>query len=231
VAKAVKHSEIGKEIKKEYLKEHLNGVLKLIEDWLPTLKAPPLIVQKGIWGWESVYLPVVEQDQDNNHVLRRHLKSRAFWSHHANWELKLNNIWQLTKQLHKDAYSKYPKKSGNMQIKSTPEYFTVALWKGFDTANGLEIDDWYKTPDNQQGVSYGAYKLELSVTSDDTRSLVKKEHLQLISALAQNTIMMQLVQLWKEVSTLQAQMYSIGNKALKSGDILYPCMFCKHLWQ
>lgn len=231
MAKAVKHSEIGKEIKKDYLKEHLNGVLKLIEDWLPTLKAPPLIVQKGIWGWESVYLPVVEQDQDNNHILRRHVKSRAFWSHHANWGLRLNNIWQLSKQLHKDANSKYLKQSGNMQIKYTPEYFTVALWKGFDTAKGLKIDDLYKTPDDQQGVSYGAYKIELSATNENERSLVEKEHRQFISGLAQNEVMLQLVKLWQEVNILQTQMYLIVNKALKSGDILYPCMFCKHLWK
>jgi len=231
MAKAVKNSAIAKEIKKEYLREHLEDVRRLIKDWLPTLKAPPLTLQKGIWGWESVYLPAVMQDQDNNHILRRHLKSRAFWSHYANWELRLNNIWHLTKQLHKDANSKYPKQSGNRQTKYTPEYFTVALWKGFDTANGLKIDDLYKAPEDQQGVSYRAYKIELSATNEKERSLVEKEHRQFISDLAQNEVMLQLVQLWQEVSTLQTQMYSIGNKALKSGDILYSCMFCKHLWQ
>ena len=169
MAKAVKHSEIGKEIKKEYLKEHLKGVLKLIEDWLPTLKAPSLMIQKGIWGWESVYLPSAEQDNDNNHILRRHLKSRAFWSHHADWELKLNNIWRLTNQLRIDTNKKYPAQYRNK--KYTSEYYAVALWKGFDVAIGLEIDDWYKTPDDQQGVLYGAYKIELSATNENERLL------------------------------------------------------------
>lgn len=231
MAKAVKYSEIAREMKKEYLKEHLKNVRKLIEDWLPTLKAPPLMPQKGIWGWESVYRPVVEQDPDNNHILRRHLKSRAFWSHHANWELKLNYIWHLTNQLYKDANNQRLKQSENIQIQYIPEYFTVALWKGFDVANGRKMDDWYKVPDDQRGVSYGAYKIELSVTTEKERSLIEKEHRQFINYLAQLREMRQIVILWHEVVALQTQMYSIVNKALKSGNILYPCMFCKHLWK
>ena len=113
--------------------------------------------------------------------------------------------------------------------KYIPEYYAVALWKGFDIAIGLEIDDLYKTPDDQRGVSYGAYKIELSATNENERLLVEKEHRQFISDTAQNKDITRLVELWKEVRTLQAQMYSIGNKSLKSGDILYPCMFCKHL--
>ena len=231
MAKAVKYSEIAREIKKEYLKEHLNIVRKLIADWLPAIKAPPLMAQKGIWGWESVYSPAVEQDPDNNHILRRHLRSRAFWSHHANWVLKLNNIWHLINQLCKDSNNQPLKQSQNMQIQYTPEYFAVALWKGFDVANGREIDNWYKVPDDQCGVSYGAYKIELSATTEKERSLIEKEHRQFINYLAQLGEMRQIVKLWHEVDALQTQMYSIANKALKSGDILYPCVFCKHLWK
>lgn len=231
MAKAIKYSEIAREMKKEYLKEHLKNVRKLIEDWLPTLKAPPLMPQKGIWGWESAYSPSVEQDPDNNHILRRHLRSRALWSHHANWELRLNNIWHLTNQLYKDANNQPLKQSENIQIQCTPEYFTVALWKGFDVANGREMDDWYKVPDDQRGVLYGAYKIELSVTTKKERSLIEKEHRQFVNYLAQLPEMRQIVILWHEAGALQTQMYSIVNKALKSGDILYPCMFCKHLWK
>lgn len=226
MAKAVKYSEIGKEIKKEYLKEHLQEVRKLIGDWLPTLKVPPLMSQN--FGWESVYVPTAEQDNDNNHILRRHLKSRAFWSHHANWKLKLDNIWALTNQLRLDTNNEFQEHHG--KIIHTSEYYSVALWKGFDVASGREIDDWYKTPDDQIGVSYGAYKIELTATSETERSLVEKDHRQYISHIASNKDMTRLVEIWQEVNTLQDQMYSIGNKALKSGDILYPCMFCKHLW-
>ena len=86
----------------------------------------------------------------------------------------------------------------------TSDYVTVALWKGFDIANGLEIANWYKIPDDQHGVSYGTYKLELSSTTETERSLIKKEHRQFISDLAQHNDMLQLVDLWQEVSTLQA---------------------------
>ena len=231
MAKAVKYSAVAQEIKKEYLRKHLNSVRKLIEDWLPTLKAPPLMPQKGTWGWESPYSPVAEQDPDNNHILRRHLRSRAFWSHHANWQLKLNEIWHLANQLHKDANNQHLKKSKNTQMQYTPEYFTVALWKGFDVANGREMDDLYKVSDDQSGVSYGAYKIELSVTVKDERLLIEKEHRQFIDYLAQLKEMRRIVELWHEIGALQTQMYLIVNKALKSGDILYPCMFCKHLWK
>jgi len=98
--------------------------------------------QKGIWGWESVYSPVIEQDPDNNHMLRRHLRSRAFWSHHANWELKLKATWDLTNKLYEDAKNTYLKQYENKQMQYTSEYLTVALWKGWDVANGRDIDDW-----------------------------------------------------------------------------------------
>ncbi len=207
----------------------MKEVQELIGDWLPTLKAPPLMVQKGIFGWEGVYSPTAEQDDDGNHMLRRHLKSRAFWSHHANWQLKLNTIWKLTNQLRIDTKNEYQERYGN--IKHTPDYYAVALWKGFDVAFGLEIDDWYKIPDDKIGVSYGAYKIEVSATNENERSQVEKDHRQYISQIANNIGMMRLVELWQEVTTLQDQMYSIGNRALKSSDILYPCRFCRHLWQ
>ncbi len=131
------------------------------------------------------------------------------------------------KSQHVDAH----KQSLNMQIQYTPEYLTVALWKGFDVANGREMDNLYKVPDDQRGVSYGGDKIELSVTPKKERSLIEKEHRRFINYLAQLKEMRQIVILWHELGALQTKMYLIVNKALKYGDILYPCMFCKHLWK
>ncbi|MFC1958919.1 hypothetical protein ACFLV6_03295 [Chloroflexota bacterium] len=109
--------------------------------------------------------------------------------------------------------------------------FAEALWKAFDVANGRKIDNWYKVSDDQHGVVSGAYKIELSVTTKKDRALIKKGHCQFIDYLAQLKEMRQIVELWHEIGALQTQMYLIVNKALKSGDILYPCMFCKHFWK
>lgn len=40
MAKAVKHSEMAKEIRKDYLLRHLDEVEKLITDWIPQISAP-----------------------------------------------------------------------------------------------------------------------------------------------------------------------------------------------
>ena len=45
MAKPVKHSEMAKEIKKDYLLRHLDEVEKLITDWIPQINAPaPLLL-------------------------------------------------------------------------------------------------------------------------------------------------------------------------------------------
>jgi len=232
VAKAVKYSTIAQDMRKEYLKEHLEKVKKLIEDWIPELKAPePLSPYKGAWGWQSIYKPPTELEPDDNHILRRHLRSRALWSHHANWERKLDSIWDIAAKLRQEVGDKYGTISKNTKRQYTDEYVTVALWKGFDLACGEEVDDWYKVPDDQPGVSYGAYKIELSAKTSNKRSLIISEHRDIIKYIAGLDYMNTLIELWKEVVRIQEHTQSISIRALKSADILYPCTFCKHLWK
>jgi len=232
MVKAVKHSTVARELKREYLKEHLEDVKKLISSWIPQLIAPePLNPKQGTGGWQSSYRPVAEQDPDNNHILRRHLKSRALWSHHANWERKLDKIWHSLEVLRDEANSKYGVIGSNTRRQYTPEYVTVGLWKGFDLAYNGELKDWYKVPDDQQGVSYGAYKIEVSAKSPTVRSLVIKEHMDFIHYVAGLEDMKALVEIWRDTILIQKQMQSISSKSLKSVDILYPCTFCKHLWK
>ena len=100
MVKAVKHSTVAQDLKIEYLKEHLENVKRLIAEWVMQLNAPTqLAPQKGVWGWQSVYQPFAEQDPDSNHMLKRHLRSRALWSQHAGWDVKLERIWDLIKQV------------------------------------------------------------------------------------------------------------------------------------
>ena len=83
------------EIKKERLKKHLNKeVPNLIQEWVKQLNAPEpfAYMDHDIWGWQSPYRPILKQDPDSNHILRRHLRSRALWRYHTDWEGKLDSI-------------------------------------------------------------------------------------------------------------------------------------------
>ena len=46
MTKAPKHSAMATEIKKEYLKEHLNEVKNLVSTWMGELTTPSLIVRE-----------------------------------------------------------------------------------------------------------------------------------------------------------------------------------------
>lgn len=232
MVKRVANSTMAKEIKKEYLKEHLDSVKTLIDSWIRELSTPPPFERQGSsWGWQAVYRPPLEQNLDENHMLRCHLRSRALWNHHTNWEQKLEPVWHLTNQVRKEVSDKHIEQLQDKQRQYTENYVGVALWKGFEVACGGRIDKWYKVPDDQKGVAYGAYKIEMSVTSSEERSSIEKEHLDFTYCVAGLKRMKKLVDLWREVIRLQERMQAIVSKALKSNDILYPCRFCRHLWK
>jgi hypothetical protein len=43
--------------------------------------------------------------------------------------------------------------------------------------------------------------------------------------------MLELAREWQQVLDLQKKMRELAEKAIKSSDILYPCQFCRRLWQ
>jgi hypothetical protein len=143
MAKEERVSPIVQEVKKEYLKEHLDDVKDLIRKWLPELKAPaPLDEQDGHWGWQSVYRASLEQDLDNNHILRRHLRSRTLWHHHATWERYLDNIWDLANGVRKQAYE-YAERAKKVQWQYDEVFLNTAAWRGFEEAAQKEIERPY----------------------------------------------------------------------------------------
>lgn len=78
MAKKADRSPMGMEIKKEYLRKHLDEVGELIVRWKAELNAPRVFALEGsAGGWRSAYRPPTEEIPDNNHMLRRHLHSRA----------------------------------------------------------------------------------------------------------------------------------------------------------
>lgn len=232
MARRIENSPLTLEIKKEYLKEHLKNVKQSITSWIPQLSAPsPLAPREGLFGWQSVYRSPTEEDSDNNHILRRHLRSRSLWSHHANWERKLDDIWDMTNQVRKQADHKHAQLSGKEQRQYNEYYVGTALWKGFEMVYGVTIEILYKVPEDERGVAYGAYKIEMSAASPDERSSIEQEHRGFIHHLAVLKEMKELAGLWHEVEGMGEQMQAIAGKILKSNDILYPCRFCRHLWR
>ncbi|GAI23265.1 unnamed protein product, partial [marine sediment metagenome] len=60
---------------------------------------------------------------------------------------------------------------------------------------------------------------------------VGEEHWQMISELGESKEMLELAQEWQRVLALQEKMIELVQKAIESSDILYPCQFCRRLWQ
>jgi hypothetical protein len=232
MAKAVKYSQVAGELKKEYLREHLESVKTLIRSWMSELHPPePLAPSERVWGWQSLYRSPGQDNPDGNHMLRHHLKSRALWSHYSRWERKLEEIWQLTEKMRAKAKTKQEHQSVNKSWRYAAEYSPLALWKAFDIALGKAIDLPFKVPDNQLGISYGAYRIEESASTPEARVLIEEEYRRFIRSLSRTSTMKQLANSWLEAGELEVQMSTIADKMLKSGDIFYVCRFCRHLWK
>ncbi len=223
--------EIATEIRKEYLKKHLDEVWNLADDWMHDLEAPgPLAPRAGAFGWHGIHVPIGEQTEDRNHMLRRHLRSRALWSHHANWSRRLDTVWRRVQQVRADANSAMLAGTGE-ERRYRDNFVATALWKGFDKAQGVEVGRLYSSLQNGVGVSYEGHTIDLSATNDAQRSAIEQEHWDSIDLAAELVPMRELVSAWGEVAESRDRILEIAGTALKSYDILYPCKFCKHLWK
>lgn len=191
----------------------------------------PLSPHKGTWGWQSIYRPAIAIEPDNNHIIRHHLRSRTLWSHHGNWGRELDSIWYLINQVRQAANNIYTGKLSNNSRQYTKDYLNTALWQSFEVACNRTLRIDYKVPENQKGLSFGAYIIETSIATTKDRNMVEKEHRDLSDEIAQTDEMKNLVNLSIDIIKLQEAMQAIAMKALKSSDILYPCRFCRHLWK
>ena len=233
MAKAVKHSEMAKDIKKDYLLRHLDEVAKLITDWIPQISAPaPLLLLDDNWGWLSIYRPALEEYPDSKHVLRQHLRNRTLWRHHTEWERKLEATWELITKVRMKADDVYTQLSINQLTLHKGHYIGVALAAAFDSIyTGKPIKIHYQIPSDQHGVSCGDFKIELAATLDKERLAIQKEHTDYTNKVTGFEEMKILIELWHDVEVLQEQMKIIANKIIKSKDILYSCKFCRHFWK
>jgi hypothetical protein len=105
-------------------------------------------------------------------------------------------------------------------MKNTIDYINTALWKGFEVACRKKLGIEYKIPDDQLGLSFGAYKIESSVISEDERKSVEKEHKDLTYNLARTKAMKNIARTWIDIAKLQEAMRGLAMKALVFNDIL-----------
>jgi len=222
---------IAREIKKEYLKGHLDKVVTLVEKWISELRAPILFSKDQLRGWQEQYSPATEEDSDNNHMLKRHLKSRRLWSHHADWERRLEFTFSLVNLVQTYADDIIAKRLSELKIGHTEDYINTALWQGFEIAIGRKSKLPYKMSDTGKGVIVGGFNIETEATTSEEVALVKEGHRKLCDEVSELGYMTRLASEWSEVISLQESMKMLANKALKSMDIFYPCRFCRHLWR
>jgi hypothetical protein len=229
--KAAKHSAVAEELKKEYLREHLDSVKSLIRDWISALAAAePLAREDREWGWQCARRLPFHGCADEIHVLRRHMKSRALWSHCSDLELKLEETWQLSEAARSMAATRHNKTSRKSERIYTLDYLPLALWEAFNVADGKKISLAFKAPGDSNGLNHCGYKIEESATTQKVRADVEAEFCELVSDFSGTPAIKSLVNSWKEVRRMEGQILGIANNILKSNDIFYPCRFCRHLW-
>ena len=227
--------ETARQLKKKYLEEHLDLVQELIGEF-SFLGAPqPFQYDKkdGSWGWKAAYRADVETDPDKNHMLRRHLRSRALWRHHTERERLIDTVYglaQVVKQEAEEVFQKHKDKlqEAGKEREYTGDYLGAALWVALDMACGKNVEWWYR-PGESQGVNYGAYRIGGSVPPGKADE-VGKEHWRLACSLAQIRQMMDLASRWEQAKRHQDSICSIAKRLHQARDIFYPCKFCRHLW-
>jgi hypothetical protein len=184
--------------------------------------------QRGQWALRSRYTPPTEQDAITNHMLRKHLRKRAIWTNHAQWELRLKRITDLAPAARNKVSRLMQTHKGRWE--TTEDYEGTALEKALDLATGQEREEpYWQKPGFSHGVWYGDILIEKSVGPEEAEQ-VSSQHRQLAEEAAQSEEMLFLAEEWREVLKLKARMQESASKALKSSDILYPCQFCRRLW-
>lgn len=269
MARKRKSKAILAEVRRDRLNKHLNEVEDLIWEWITDLDTPSPFYWSSseesrelrtvrlvtvdyrlepwkLWACRSVYVPPVEQDTASNHILRKHLRKRALWSYHTEWEQGLNRIRELGIPICERATE-----MGNVRAKGrkpTEDYKAAALLvalelalghtpeksysprvQGVSYAESRGIPEKLRSP-RVQGVYYAEFLIEKTANAEQVNGVVE-EHWQMISELGRSKKMRELAREWQQVLDLQEKMKELAQKAIKSSDILYPCQFCRRLWQ
>ncbi len=231
------YGEIISQIKKEWLQKHLDETEDLIKVWLKQLRAPEPFKP----DWNSVYKPNLERDADENHILRKHIRSRSLWKHHSDWEIELAAIKTSMDKLRKIGKSYVDqlvveaeaerKRGTGPRLCPTDKFLETALEYAFASKTGqvdLHMPSYGHRPDG--GVNLGRYRIESSVSLEEVQKIAEK-HGKLITVIKDTAEFKMMMVQWDQAKTHEDSMTKIVSDTLKSYAILYPCRFCrKHFW-
>ena len=220
-------SEIVKEIKKERLSRHFDEVDQLTRSFQPELQAPPPFYATEKEPWPAVYRRKVEQDSNANHMLRKHLHSRAFWKNHTDWERELEAICLEGGKLLRVTAADYLKGlvKEEKKIRPTTLFDRTAIEDAFNECVGMTVNGRYELR-REGGVIYRGHLVEETSAPGDFEE-VKGAHRILVNNLKTGFQMSEVENRWKAVKSHQQSMDKILSGVLLAGDIVYPCRFCR----
>lgn len=261
MAKRKKSEEILAEVRRDRLSKHLNEVDELIKKWVSELVAPnpfhwqesqvswltrpevkdarairfPVLGGRSweLWACRGVYVPSLEQDAASNHILHKHLRKRALWRHHTEWEGRLGRILELAPLLCEKAARMLDERRTGWKL--TDDYMPYALQLALElalesTSSHHALAEYSQRSGFSQGVWCGEILIEGSASAEQVKE-VAAQHQQMVAELGQSKEMLELAKEWQQVLVLQEKMTALAERAIKSSDILYPCQFCRRLWQ
>ncbi len=220
-------SEIVKEIKKERLKRHFDEVDRLTRLYHPQLYTPLPFHASEDEPWPAVYRPKVEQDANANHMMRKHIHSRAFWKHHGDWERELEGICNAGGTLLEVTAADYLKGliETNKKIQPTRLFSRTAVEDAFNTYVEIKVNDSYEFRQDR-GVKYRGHLIEETSVQEDFEE-VKEAHLNLVDNLRTSPLIPDIAGRWKAAKSHSESMNKLLDGVLLAGDIVYPCRFCR----
>lgn len=215
-------------LKRDRLRVHFAEVEKLASAWAVQLRAEEPFPAVDSEIWPMSYKPSLEGDRDNNHMLRRHIKSRALWKHHADWQRKLELVNGLCEMLAIEAASQMEAVGqSSPDLNFSKMFARTALEVAFVKTMGRSSPRKYE-PKSGHGFNFGGILIE-RVASADSIDGVKDVHSRLIDYLAVRPELKEIVGCWNDLKETESRMIRIVEVILKSGDIFYPCRFCRKL--
>lgn len=214
--------EVARQLMKEHLAEHLRSVDSLIKDWSGELSLPlPFNFGEKSWPCRVPYTPRSERDVDKNHILHRHLRSRALWRNHADWV-------RIVRMLEEQGGT-IGKRATEMRPQCSVAYREAALWAAYRLATGEKFKKKYEVEQGKGITFYGVTIDDTTVTTEKDR--VADDHWKMLRSLAYCKEMATFIEMLEQARVFQMRMRDLVVKVLSSSDIFYPCKFCKRLME
>ena len=223
-------SNVVQELMKDRLRIHLGQVEALIEVWAGQLSAPDAFSTGSKDVRTASYRPLAGEDSDNNHMLRKHVGSRALWRHHSAWIANLDDVFGLMDPVISLANSFVTKlNSASPELKYTELFAWTALEEAFMQLTDVSFARKYE-PNSGRGFSFAGCVIE-EIGTVDLLTEIENNHKALIEKLKRGSCWKSILAHWKEIRKIEVSMGKLVNDVLKSGDIFTPCRFCRKLFK